>query len=346
MEKFKKVLNEMKGYIVTGIGYVLPVIIVGGICMAFATFLPEGELKTIFASISDFGLKKYDIFLIMFIAHTMVPKVSLAPAFFVGLYANSMELGIFGALIVGLLVGYMCRFLSNVKLKESGKALFSMVVIPIFVSIAGVFVVHYLLHAPVVYFTKSLTALLQGMAGSNAVLLGVVLGCMIGFDLGGPVNKVAGLFALSMVTEGIRWPMTLACAAYMLPSLGAGLATLLDRKKRYFDKDEQIAGKSAFIMGFLLLSEPAIPFMLADPAFMIPVNMLMSAILCGGYAFFQITSTVALGPIFSFGVTNHPFIGLLLLLACTIGLALLILLRRKTLLAKGELEIIDDEVLA
>lgn len=344
MEKVKSVLSETKGYIITGMGYMLPVIIVGGLCMAFSTFLPEGQFKAIFSVMADIGLEKYDIFLVIFIANAISKKVSLAPAFFVGIYGNTMGLGIFGALISGLVVGYISRTLTKVKLQESGKAIFSMIVIPFVAAIIGVLVIEFIIHEPVVWATNSLTNMLSGMAGSNAVLLGLILGAMIGFDLGGPINKVAGLFAISMLTEGIYWPMTMATTAYMLPSLGAGLATIINRKKDLFDKDEQLAGKSAFIMGFLLLSEPAIPFMLADVAFMIPCNMIVSALLCGAYAFFGISSTVTLGPIFSFGTTNKPVLAVVLLFVAVILLAFAILYRRKSLLKRGKLDFSYDEV--
>lgn len=333
--------GDLKRHLVSGTNYMLPVIIIGALFTAIKTFLPETfPLFDFINFIAEIGLERFDIFCCIFIAYSVANKVALAPSFVLGLYSNEKGLGIFGAIIIGLAVGYLCLFFNRVRLKGSGKAIFSLVMTPFLTSlILGVLVV-YLLEGPIVFINQWLSSFLTDLYGTNAILLGLIFGAMIGFDLGGPVNKVAGLFAITMLNEDVRWPITMATAAFMVPSMSVGLATILDRKSRLFDEDEKVAGTTSFLMSFLLMSEPAIPFMLVDPKFMIPLNMLSCGILCSIYASLQITSQVALGPIIGFMYTNRPVVGLLSLFAVVLVTALIILSRRKQLVKKG-LVIVD-----
>lgn len=331
---------DIKLHLVAGTNYMLPVIIVGALFTAVKTFMPENfPLFDFFNFIAQAGLERFDIFCCMFIAYSIANKIALAPAFMLALYANQNDLGIFGAIIIGLLVGYMSIWMGRIPLKGSGKALFSLVVTPTVVTLVIGLLSATVIQQPILFINEWLKTFLTSLYGSNAIILGLILGAMIGFDLGGPVNKVAGLFALTMLNEGVRWPITMATAAFMVPSMAVGLATIIDRKGNYFDEDEKVAGTTSFLMSFLLMSEPAIPFMLVDPKFMIPLNMLSCGVLCSIYSVFGISSTVAFGPILGFAYSNHPIIGLVSVLIVVIVSAFLVLIRRKFLVQKGIIEL-------
>lgn len=333
-------MSDLKLHLVAGTNYMLPVIIVGALFTAVKTFMPESfPLFDFFNFIAIAGLERFDIFCGMFIAYSVANKIALAPAFILALYANQNGLGIFGAIIIGLLVGYMSVWMGKIPLKGSSKALFSLVVIPTFVTFVIGIITVIVVQQPIIFINESLTSFLTSLYGSNAIILGLILGAMIGFDLGGPVNKIAGLFALTMLNEGVRWPITMVTAAFMVPSMSVGLATLLDRKRKWFDEDEKIAGTTSFLMSFLLMSEPAIPFMLVDPKFMIPLNMLSCGVLCSIYAVFGITSTVAFGPLIGFAYSNHPIIGVMSVIGVVAITALIIILRRRILIQKGIVEL-------
>ncbi|WP_125702299.1 fructose-specific PTS transporter subunit EIIC [Lacticaseibacillus daqingensis] len=331
--------GEVKRHLVAGVNYMLPVIIIGALFKAIITFMPKAfPLYDLFKFIADTGLQRFDIFCTMFIAYSVANKLALAPAFIFAVYANQQGLGIFGSIILGLLVGYMTKWLATIKMSGSKKALFSLVVTPTVVTLVLSLVTVFVLQAPLQFVNEWLKQFLTDLYGTNAILLGLLLGAMIGFDLGGPVNKVAGLFALTMLNEGVHWPITMATAAFGVPSLAIGLAAILDRH-RLFDEDDQIASKTAFVMGFLMMSEPAIPFMLEDPKAMIPINMLSCGTLCAIYAVFKIDSTVALGPLFSAAYTNNPLIGVGAFVLVVILTALVITVRRRHRVSTGSLDV-------
>lgn len=130
---------------------------------------------------------------------------------------------------------------------------------------------------PVGALTSSLTQWLQGMQQGSIVMLAVIMGLMLAFDMGGPVNKVAYAFMLICVAQGVYTVVAIAAVAICVPPLGLGLATLLGRKN--FSSEEREAGKAALVMGCVGVTEGAIPFAAADPLRVIPSIMLGSA--CG-----------------------------------------------------------------
>lgn len=337
MKNFKKNLSDVKMHITAGFNGMLPLIIVGAIGMALSAFLPEeGPLGELFAFLNEVGLDKFDIFVAMIIANSMSPRVGLASGFILGFYSNSLELGIFGGIVIGLYAGYIGLLFNKLNISGSNKALLSLVVVPLITSITGFFLVEYVISSPLSWFQTNFIGFLENISSKNAVLLAVILGLMFGFDLGGPVNKTGGLFAMISLTEGFRSPITYAVAAYMLPSMAAGLATMLDRKKELFDEDEHVQGPSIFTLGLLSLSEPALPMMLSDMKFMVPINMFCSALLTGLFALLGLESSLALGFI-SFIFMNKIITALLIFISVLLLHTFMILYRRKSLLKKGEL---------
>lgn len=333
----KKGLKDFKMHLSAGFNGMLPLIIVGAFGMAFSSIVPkEGVLGDLFTFLNDVGLKHFDVFIAMAIGQSLSGKVGLATGFILGYYSNSLELGIFGGIVVGFMAGYAGVLFNKVKLEGSTKALLSLVVVPLVTAVVGFFVIRYGIAGPVTFIQDSLLNFLNDVSSTSSVLLAVILGLMFGFDLGGPINKTAGMFVMISLTEGIRGPMTYAAAAYMLPSMAAGLATMIDRKKVLFDEDEHVQGPSIFAMGLLSLSEPALPMMFTDMKFMVPVNMVCSALLCGLIAGFGLESRLALG-FLDFIFMNNVIVGLLCFLSCLALLTSLILMRRKSLYKKGEL---------
>ncbi len=329
--------KEAQRHLSAGVNAMLPLLVIGGLFMAITKFMnPEGPVYEIFSFLSSVGLNKFDIFVAIAIASSITGKVGMAPAFIIGLYSNELGLGIFGGIVSGFLVGYLVKIFLKIKFNESSKAILSLTLIPFLTSIISIFIVHYVIAAPISLLSSSLTNFLNGLYGSNAMILGLILGAMFGFDLGGPINKLAGLFTITMLAQGVRGPITLALPAFMLPSVAAGLATFFDKKKTLFTDDERVAGKSSFLLGLLFLSEPALPFMFADPVYMVPVNVITSAILGGLYAYFGIESEVALGPILGFPYTNKPVLALGIFVGAVILLTVLILIRRIKLAKKTE----------
>jgi PTS system fructose-specific IIC component len=147
-------------------------------------------------------------------------------------------------------------------------------VIPLITSVLVAVIFIYGLGSPIAHIMSGLTEFLKSMQGSSKIVLAMILGAMIAFDMGGPVNKVAFLFGAAMIGEGQTFIMGALAAAICTPPLGMGLATLLAKHK--YEKEEREAGKAALAMGLVGITEGAIPFAAADPLRVIPSIMIGS----------------------------------------------------------------------
>jgi fructose-specific phosphotransferase system IIC component len=175
---------------------------------------------------------------------------------------------------------------------------------------------------PIADLMKLLGVWLQTMGHGNAILLAVILGSMIAFDMGGPVNKAAFFFGAAMIKEGNFAVMGAVAAAICTPPLGMGLATVL--KRSVWSEEEREAGKAALAMGCIGITEGAIPFAASDPLRVIPC-------IVGGSA---VASTIAMlghvgdhaphgGPIVLLAV-DHRLMYVVAILAGTLVTALAI----------------------
>lgn len=331
MKSFKEKLNEIKMYCMAGFNGMIPLIIVGAIGMALSSVLPDIEiLNQLTKFLNEVGLEKYDIVVSIIIANTITPKVGLISGFIIGYYSNSLELGIFGGIVSGLIAGYISKRILSFKFKGSSKALVSMIVVPIITAIFGFFITKYIIFTPLNWLQTNFIELLKNLSIKSEVLLAVILGLMTGFDLGGPVNKIAGLFGIITLTEGIRGPITYLVASYMLPSMAAGLAIILDKDKKLFDENLQTQGPSIFVLGLLALSEPSLPLMFSDMKYMVPINMFCSALLTGLFSIFSLKTNLALGVVGLFFM-NKKLLSLIIFLLVLALHTTLILMRRKKL---------------
>ncbi len=183
--------------------------------------------------------------------------------------AASTGAGFLGGILAGFIAGYSAKFVADkVSLPASMEALKPILVIPLLASLFTGLVMIYVVGGPVSVAMESLTTFLQSMNSTNAVILGVLLGAMMCFDLGGPVNKAAYTFGVGLIESGTYMPMAAIMAAGMVPALGMGLSTFLAKRK--FNDAEQEAGKASFVLGLCFISEGAIPFAAKDPMRVIP----------------------------------------------------------------------------
>jgi PTS system fructose-specific IIC component len=150
------------------------------------------------------------------------------------------------------------------------------VVIPLVSTLVIGFLMLVVIGQPIAAVTRGLNNWLAGLSGTNAVLLGALLGLMMGFDLGGPVNKVAYTFGLAGLASGNQTVMAAVMAAGMTPPIALALATVV--RKRLFSPSERQAGEAAWLLGASFVTEGAIPFAAADPLRVIPSMMAGSAV--------------------------------------------------------------------
>ncbi len=280
-------LRNLRQYLLTGVSYVIPCIACGGIliatAIAFAPMVPgkgpAPEQSPTLALILQIGLVAFKLALPIlagYIAYAMAGKPGLVPGFIGGYLAGEVNAGFLGALVIGLLAGWLVNLMKKLPVPKYIKPIMPILIIPILSSgIVGVLMLK-VLGVPIADLMAFLGAWLETMGTGNAVILGIILGGMIAFDMGGPVNKAAFFFGAAMIKEQNYAVMGACAAAICTPPLGLGLATLLNRK--LWSDEHKEAGIAALAMGMIGITEGAIPFAAADPLRVIPCIMVGSMV--------------------------------------------------------------------
>ncbi|MGP8306841.1 PTS fructose transporter subunit IIBC [Vibrio sp. YIC-376] len=274
--------EEKKGvykHLMTGVSHMLPVVVAGGLIIALSfvfgieAFKEEGTLAAALMSIGGGSAFALMIpVLAGFIAFSIADRPGLAPGLVGGMLASSIGSGFLGGIAAGFIAGYSAKFLADkVKLPQSMEALKPILIIPFVATLFTGLVMIYIVGGPVAGIMNGLTEFLNNMGSDRAVLLGIILGAMMCFDLGGPVNKAAYAFGVGLLASQTYAPMAAIMAAGMVPALGMGLATFIAKNK--FEENEREAGKASFVLGLCFISEGAIPFAAKDPMRVIPACM-------------------------------------------------------------------------
>jgi len=281
-----EILRKHKQYLLTGVSYVVPFIACGGILIASAiAFAPMTAAGPDFSHspnlklVLDIGSGAFAMALPVlagFIAYAMANKPGLVPGMVGGYLAGSINAGFLGALVAGLLAGHAVNLFKRLPAHRLVRPLMPIIIIPICsTGLIGLLMLE-VVGVPIAHFMKFLAAWLSTMGQGNAVLLAAILGAMIAFDMGGPVNKAAFFFGAGMIKEGNYAVMGACAAAICTPPLGLGLATLLGR--RLWSEEQREAGLAALGMGMIGITEGAIPFAAGDPVRVIPAIMLGSVV--------------------------------------------------------------------
>ncbi|QOV41031.1 PTS sugar transporter subunit IIA [Streptomyces ferrugineus] len=281
--------------LMNGVSYMIPFVVVGGLLIAISLSLgghtdPSGGLviprDSFWMDVNNIGVIGFTLMVPIlsgYIAYAIGDRPALVPGMIGGWIANTGELydskagaGFIGAIVTGFLAGYLVLWIKKVKVPKFVQPIMPIIVIPIVATtVLGLFFI-YVIGKPISWVFEHLTDWLSGMTGASAILLGAILGLMIAFDMGGPVNKTAFLFGAGLIATGNQTVMGMCAAAIPVMPLGQGLATLI-RKRLYTDQERE-TGLAALFMGCFGISEGAIPFAAARPAQVIPANMLGGAV--------------------------------------------------------------------
>lgn len=291
----KKIMIDIKNHLMTGISFALPVIIAGSLMVAVAKIIGvaigesnldavanrDGLANWLYLT-QDIGFKIIGLMnyvLGAFVAYSIAGKKGLAAGFTAGLIASVTGSGFLGAVLGGLVAGYSSEWVAR-KIKITGSAASSvpLIILP-FITVGLQVVVMLLLLGDVLsWLNISLMAWVQHMTqdGTSTVVLAAVLGGMICFDLGGPVNKAAWGTGNVLFLSGVYMPAILVNIAIIIPPLGYAAARFL--RPHNFSQTLKEAGNGSVIMGILGISEGAIPFTLKNPSRLIPLNVLAGAL--------------------------------------------------------------------
>ncbi|OCA55891.1 PTS fructose transporter subunit IIBC [Photorhabdus namnaonensis] len=276
--------NGIYRHLLTGVSYMLPMVVAGGLCIALSfafgitAFKEPGTLAAALMQIgggSAFALMVP--VLAGYIAFSIADRPGLTPGLIGGMLATSTNAGFLGGIIAGFLAGYVAKFLSTkVKLPQSMAALKPILIIPLFASLITGLIMIYVIGKPVAGIMAGLTHWLANMGTANALLLGAILGGMMCADMGGAINKAAYAFGVGLLSSQTYAPMAAIMAAGMVPPLAMGVATLIARQK--FDNVQRESGKAALVLGLCFISEGAIPFAVRDPMRVLPCCIVGGAV--------------------------------------------------------------------
>jgi fructose-specific phosphotransferase system IIC component len=290
----KELLQKHKQYLLTGVSYVIPFIACGGILIALSiTFVPMAATGPDFSHapvlIKDMltiGTTAFQLFpavLAGFIAYGMASKPGLVPGFVGGFIAGTPQIvdgksasaGFLGAIIIGIVAGHLTNLLKKLKVPAMFRPIMPIIVIPI-LSALPVGLLMLTLNIPIATIMVDMMKLLESLQSGSQIVLAMVLGAMIAFDMGGPVNKAAFFFGAAMIQQGNYSIMGACAAAICTPPLGLGIATLLSRKR--WTEEQRESGLAALGMGMVGVTEGAIPFAAGDPLRVIPSIMFGSMV--------------------------------------------------------------------
>ncbi|MBT2585183.1 fructose-specific PTS transporter subunit EIIC [Arthrobacter sp. ISL-95] len=357
-EKGEHIGQKLKRALLTGVSYMIPFVAGGGLLIALGFLLGGYEITEVadkvvlennFGNLPEGGLTIYlgaVLFkigalsmgflvpaLAGYIAYAIADRPGIAPGFVAGAVSGFMGAGFLGGIVGGLLAGYIAHLIGTWQVPRWLRGLMPVVIIPLLASIVASGLMFLVLGGPIAGLTVALNNWLTGMSGASAVVLGIILGLMMCFDLGGPVNKVAYAFAVAGLSAGSAdnqapWLiMGTVMAAGMVPPLAMALATVLNKK--LFSLAERENGKAAWLLGASFISEGAIPFAAADPLRVIPASMVGGALTGALCMATGVTSQAPHGGLFVFfAIGNLPMFIIAIVAGMVVSALAVIALKR------------------
>ncbi|MFF8192228.1 fructose-specific PTS transporter subunit EIIC [Streptomyces bobili] len=328
--------TKLRKWLMTGVSYMVPFVAAGGLLIALGFAIGGWEINKApsvmehfsWTQVDSWGALLFQIGAVAFgflipvlagyIAYGMADRPGLVPGFVGGMIASNIAAGFLGGLAAGLLAGGVVLAIQRIRIPTALRGIMPVVVIPLISSIVVGFLMFVVIGKPIAEAQKGMTDWLAGLSGTNAILLGVLLGLMMCFDLGGPVNKVAYAFATAGIavadpSGSAMEIMAAVMAAGMVPPLGMALATVL--RKKLFTPTERENGKAAWVLGASFISEGAIPFAAADPLRVIPASMAGGAVTGALSMAFGATLRAPHGGIFVVPLIGNPFLYLIAIAA-------------------------------
>jgi PTS system fructose-specific IIC component/fructose-specific PTS system IIC-like component len=324
-EKMSDMMKTVKDDLVkafsTGVSYMMPVVVVGGICLALSLVggeptagkgivVTNGFMLNL-GAIGSAGLGMMIPVLAAYIAYSIAGKPGLTPGVITGFMAatplgeSHVVTGFLGAMLLGIMSGYVAKWIKGWKVPKALMPVMPIMIIPIVSSFIVGMVYLYILIGPIGLAMKWLVSMLSNMQGSSGVILGLIVGAMAAFDMGGPVNKTATAFTLALMAEGIYGPNGAYRIACAIPPLGLALSTFISPRK--WAEDEKRMGTSAAFMGLIGITEGAIPFAVKNLKTVLPSIIIGSAVGAGLAMIHGVESMVPHGGLIAIaGVNKAP----------------------------------------
>lgn len=287
--------SGIMSHLMAGVSAALPFVVGGGLLVALASIMKQfgapyvdieegaASLAWVIEQIGYLGFKFMIPIMGAYIAYSIADKPGLAPAFIITYFANEPSMlgrdsgaGFFGAIFFGITIGYFAKWIKSINYSKNLKPVMNMTVIPFVTTLIFGIIAFYLIGPLLGEIMTVSMDLLNNVPPEYKIPLGLLIGAMICFDMGGPINKIAWMFTFSLLSEGVYTWYAIVGVAGCLPPMAAGIATLI--RPKLFSEEERGLSLSAIIVGSTCTAEPAIPYAIADPIPMISANVISGAI--------------------------------------------------------------------
>lgn len=297
-------------HLLTGVSFMIPLVVAGGLIIALSfifgidAYKEKGSIAEILMNIGGSAAFKLIVPVLSgYIAYSIADRPGLAPGLIGGLIADQLGSGFLGGIVSGFLAGYIALFFRDfIPLPKNWEGIKPVLIIPFLSTLMVGLLFYYVLGGPIQYIMHYLTNWLSSLSSTNAIILGLIIGGMMAFDMGGPINKSAYTFAVGLLASQIYMPMAITMAAGMTPPLGMFIAACISKKK--FTPEEVEASKAAGILGLCFITEGAIPFAAKDPFRVIPAIVVGSAITGAICAYFKCGLLTPHGGMFALIIPN------------------------------------------
>lgn len=326
-------------HLMTGVSYMLPLLVAGGLCIALAFAIggiDAGKQEgTIAAALSQIGGKTaFGLFVAVlsaFIAYSIADRPGIAPGLIGGMLAQNLGAGFLGGIVAGFMAGYLTAYLAeSIRLPVNLEGLKPVLILPFLSTLIVGLSMIFIIAPPVSVVLNAMTTWLNEMRGANALVLGLILGAMMAFDMGGPINKAAYTFSVGLLASKVYTPMAAVIAAGMVPPLGLALAATMFPNR--FDPEEREARGAALVLGLAFITEGAIPFAAKDPLRVIPALVAGSAVAGAISMSSGVAYTVPHGGLFAAlipgAVANLPMFGIAVIAGTLVTAAALRFLKK------------------
>lgn len=297
----KALLKDIQKHLLSGVSFMMPVVVAGGVIMAISLLgatqtdkglVPNGELLTYLNQLGKAGMAMMIPVFAGYISYSVAGRPGLTPGFILGYITNNpisingidVKAGFLGALVLGLLAGYMAKWMKGFKVGKTIRSIMPILIIPISTVLVLGLVYYFIIGYPISFLMQALTDLMVTLNDSGKVVLALFMGCFAEIDFGGPVTKAVSMFTLSMINEGIMGPNGIFRILVAVPPIGIFLSTIIAKKK--YNTEERDNAKAVGIMGCLGITEGAIPYAIKDPKAVFPATIVgnIVAALIGAFA--------------------------------------------------------------
>ncbi|WP_196590326.1 PTS fructose transporter subunit EIIC [Pectinatus frisingensis] len=350
MNEFINIFKNLREHLMNGVSYMIPVVVAGGVLMAVALIMygqagvPEKGLAADIWKIGVTGIGLMVPVLSAYIAASIADRAGIAPGLISGLVASNIGAGFLGGLVSGIIAGVVCYYLKKIPLHPYVRSLGPIIIIPILGTLITSGILLWGIGTYVAIAMSAANQFLTSMTDANKIILGLIVGAMIAFDMGGPINKVAYSLMVATVGSGIFSYAGPCAVAIMIPPMAMAIASFIMPKK--YSEEERDAGKSAFFMSLVGITEGAIPFAANDPIRVIPSLMIGTSIGCAAAYIFNVQTHVAWGGFIALPVTENigGFI-ISVLIGSIIGAILVNFLKKSYVNKKTDTDDTDVDIL-